>query len=143
MTLAYVVDTSVVIQRFIAEAYTPNVRVLFSQLSQGIDLVVPEFCLLECTNVFWRQVRFQGMSQTDAEQFIDQLGQIPFEIVPAPTLMSQALQIGLSKQLAIYDSIYIALALNRQCSLITVDERQVKAAITTGVTSKPISDFAP
>ncbi|MBO1346395.1 MAG: type II toxin-antitoxin system VapC family toxin [Hormoscilla sp. GUM202] len=139
----YVVDTSVVIQRFIIEQYTPEVRVLLERMHQGDLLYIPEFCLIECVNVFWKNVRFQGLPQTDAEQFIDELLALPFQIVPVKDLLLQALQIGLNRQLAVYDSLYIALALNLDGPLITVDDRQADAAAQNGVTLKLITDFSP
>jgi predicted nucleic acid-binding protein len=56
----YVVDANIVIQRFIVEQDTPQVKVLFDQMLSGTELIVPEFCRLECSNVLWKQVRFQG-----------------------------------------------------------------------------------
>jgi predicted nucleic acid-binding protein len=69
----YVVDTSVVIQRLIIEVNTPNVRGLFARMTQGLVIVVPEFCLLECASVLWKQVRFNGMPQRTAEQLLVEL----------------------------------------------------------------------
>jgi len=57
----YVVDTTVVMQYLLTETYTSHTIVLVQQLQQGTQLCIPEFCLLECANVFWKQVRFQGM----------------------------------------------------------------------------------
>ncbi len=61
MTKTYVVDTSVVMQYLLIETYTSQAIVLVQRLRQSLQLCVPEFCLLECANVFWKQVRFQGM----------------------------------------------------------------------------------
>ena len=139
----YVVDTSVLIQYFITEPYTAEVGVLLAQMDRGDELYVPEFCLIECVNVFWKKVRFQGLSRDDAEQFITDLLDLPLQIVPVRELLSRAFEIGLAHQLAIYDSLYIALALNLNCPLITVDDRQLNTAISNGVIIKPITDFSP
>ena len=141
MTKTYVVDTSVVMQYLLVETYTSQAIVLVQRLRQGLQLCVPEFCLLECANVFWKQVRFQGMLQTDAEQLLVELLALPFQIMPVGNLLPRALQIGLSYNLAIYDSFYIALAESLNCPLITVDQKQAKAAIACNVVIKPISDF--
>jgi len=55
--------------------------------------------------------------------------------------MPRALEIGLKHQLAIYDSIYIALAEKLNYPLITVDQKQAKASQAEGVTLKNIADF--
>ena len=57
----YIVDTSIVIQRLIVETHTPHVIELFRSVISVGELIVPEFCLIECANVLWKHVRFQGM----------------------------------------------------------------------------------
>lgn len=143
MIETYVVDTSVVIRRFVVETYTPEVRVLLSRMEQGVRLYIPEFCLIESTNVLWKNVRFRGMPQVDAAQFVVELLEIPFQIVPVSNLLPRALRLGLSDELAVYDSLYIALALELDCPLITVDQRQAEAAARSGVALKAIADFSP
>ncbi len=139
----YVVDASVVIQYAITQTYTPEARGLVARMYQGDQLCIPEFCLLECVNVLWKEVRFRGLSQTQAEQIVAELLALSFRIMPTVQLLPRALQIGLSCQLAMYDSLYIALALNLDCPLVTVDARQGNGAITCGVILKPITDFSP
>ena len=140
---SYVVDTSVVMQRFMIEPYTPEARELLARMDRGDDLYIPEFCIIECVNVFWKKVRFQGLPQADAEQFIVDLLELDFHIVPVKELLPRAFQIGLYHQLAVYDSLYIALALNMDFPLITVDDKQLNAATACGVVIKPINDFSP
>ncbi|MCL1462865.1 type II toxin-antitoxin system VapC family toxin [Argonema galeatum] len=139
----YVVDTSVVSQYSITQTYTPQARVLVARMYEGDELYVPEFCLLECANVLWKEVRFRGLSQTNAEQIIAELLALPFQMVSVSLLLPRALQIGLTHQLAVYDSLYIALALDRGFPLITVDDKQLNAATACGVVIKPINDFSP
>ena len=106
----YVVDASVVIQRLIKDAYTENARVLFGQLATSDNLIVPEFCILECSNVLWKQVRFQGMPQSQAESLVNALTALPLSVVSVTHFLRRNLEIGLTHQLAIYDSVYITLA---------------------------------
>ncbi len=55
----YVVDTSVVSQYSISQTYTPQARVLITRMYAGDELYIPEFSLLECANVLWKEVRFR------------------------------------------------------------------------------------
>ncbi|MBD1844188.1 type II toxin-antitoxin system VapC family toxin [Cyanobacteria bacterium FACHB-63] len=137
----YVVDASVVIQYAITQQYTPESRNLISQMYQGHRLHLPEFCLLECTNVLWKAARFDNLDLAIATQIVTELQRLPFQIEPVLSLLPKALQIGLTYQLAIYDSLYVALAEQLDLPLISVDERQVRAAIAQNVTIKPITDF--
>ncbi|MEQ8998614.1 MAG: type II toxin-antitoxin system VapC family toxin [Coleofasciculus sp. B1-GNL1-01] len=63
--------------------------------------------------------------------------------MPIVHLLPSALQIGLSYQLALYDSLYIALAVDLNCPLVTVDDRHRNGAIASDVVVKPITDFSP
>lgn len=138
-----VVDASILIQRFIADAHTVNVRNLFSKsVQQETNLFVPEFCLIECTNVLWKRVRFFNVPQSQAIQLVDSLLSLPRQVTVSNNLLSQALEIGLAHRLAVYDSLYIALALSLKCPLITVDDRQLQVAISAGAPTKSITDSA-
>ena len=137
----YIVDASVVVQYLITDTYTANARALFLGLTQNDKIHVPEFCLLECANVLWKQVRFNNVTLADAKTLLQDLQMLPIYIEPAPLLLQRALEIGIQHQLAVYDSAYIALAERLSYPFITVDIRQEQAARAVGVTLKPITDF--
>jgi predicted nucleic acid-binding protein len=139
----YVVDASVIIQFAINQIYSAQATILLRGLEAGRDeLYIPEFSLLECTNVLWKEVRFGGLPERQAERFVQDLIELPFHIASARELLPHALQIGLAYQLAVYDSLYIALALRLSCPLITVDNRQAGAAAANQVALKSITDFS-
>jgi predicted nucleic acid-binding protein len=137
----YVVDASVVIQHFIPDTFTSNADALFDEIGKTLDIHIPEFCLLECTNVLWKQVRFKNLTLAEAKGSIQDLLMLPIDVEPAPLLLQRALEIGLQHQLAVYDSAYIALAERLSYPFITVDNRQEQAAHAIGVTLKLITDF--
>jgi predicted nucleic acid-binding protein len=139
----YVVDASVVMNYLIADAYTPNARAFFNSVTSQVRLVIPEFCLMECTNVLWKQVRFFGMSQTDAEELLRDLYRLPLRRSPVKRLLRAALVIGLKHKLAIYDSVYIALALQSNAPLLSVDQPQISAGTAEGISLIPITNFSP
>ena len=143
MAARYVVDASILGHFLDLDIYTAEVTHLLAGLAQGDQLYIPEFCLLECTNVLWKHVRFDGLPQIDATEIVADLLRLPFQVVPVHPLLPAALQIGLRYQLAVYDSLYIALALELDCPLITVDTRQGNAAAASGITLKAITDFSP
>jgi predicted nucleic acid-binding protein len=137
----YVVDASIVVQRLIRDTYTEYVKALFKGKTIFDTFYVPEFCILECTNVLWKQVRFHGLPQSEAEILTQNLAALPLTISPITGLLERALQIGLAHQLAVYDSVYIALAEKLKLPLITVDARQATAASALGLPLKPLTDF--
>jgi predicted nucleic acid-binding protein len=117
----YMVDASVVIEYLITGIYTSYARALFDQEESMDRFVVPEFGLLECANVLWKQVRFQGMPASRAEVLLLDLRKMPLKRVPTKAALYPALRIALKHQLAVYDSVYIALALRSRISWITID----------------------
>jgi predicted nucleic acid-binding protein len=137
----YIVDASVVIEYLITGSYTPNVQAFFNQLTAADRLTVPEFCLLECTNVIWKQVRFSGMSRGDAEELLRVLRTLKLRRAPMKRLLDRALDIALNNTLAVYDSGYVALALHYGYPLISIDQPQIRAATAEGVTLLPITYF--
>ena len=144
MVREYIVDASILIQGFIRESDTPRVQTLLKGLFDTTDPVVlhvPEFCLLECANILWKQAGFHGMPQADVRQSLTNLISTPLTVQPVISLLPRALTIGLIHNLAVYDSVYIALGERLGCPLITVDARQSKAASAIGIALKSLSDF--
>jgi len=139
----FVVDATVVVAHLISDTFTPNARALFRELTKTVLLHIPEFCLLECTNVLWKRVRFNNLPQAYAERLLVGLIALPMIVNQVNALLQRALQIGLQHQLAVYDSLYIALAESLGCPLITVDSSQETAARAVGVALKPVTDFTP
>jgi len=139
----YVVDASVVMNYLITDTFTAQAQAFFNSITAADTLIVPEFCLLECTNVIWKQVRFHGMPLHQANLLVDDLGLLPLKRTPMKRLLKPALAVGVAHQLAVYDSAYIALAQRSGFPLVTVDEPQRKAALAAGVQIKPVTDFLP
>ncbi|MCU0514877.1 MAG: type II toxin-antitoxin system VapC family toxin [Anaerolineae bacterium] len=136
-----IVDASVVIEYLVTGTYTPNALALFNQATPNDRFIVPEFCLLECTNVLWKQVRFNGMPVSRAEALLRHLKKLPLTRVPAKAALSNALTIGLTHQLAIYDAAYVALAKRSGYPLISLDQPQIQAATAEGVSLIPITQL--
>ncbi|MBF2085610.1 type II toxin-antitoxin system VapC family toxin [Thermoleptolyngbya sp. C42_A2020_037] len=107
MAARYVVDASVLAHDLNPDRYTAEAANLLSGLVDGHELYIPEFCLLECTNVLWKQVRFNGFPQVDAESIIADFLDLPFQVVAVYLLLPNALKIALSHGLAVYDSLYM------------------------------------
>jgi len=137
----YIVDASIAVQLLIADTHTLEAKALFRSIEDGNRLILPEFALLECANVLWKHVRFHGISPVEAENLIKALIGLDVVITPAAGLLPRALEIGLKHQLAVYDSVYIALAEQSGYPLITDDNRQASAAGAEGITLKAITDF--
>lgn len=83
-----IVDASVVIEYLITGPHTPGVQAFFNRATAADRLTVPEFCLLECTNVIWKQVRFGGMAQSDAQNLVRVLRMLKLRRAPVRQVLA-------------------------------------------------------
>lgn len=86
-------------------------------------------------------VRFRGMPADDAIIALRNLRAMPLKRAASKGVLAHALAIALKHDLAVYDSLYIALALKAGDTFVTIDAKQNRAALTEGVTVKPMTDF--
>jgi predicted nucleic acid-binding protein len=145
MSEAWVIDPSVLIQAFVMEPDTRRVRTLLYSLSQDLpnQLHTVDNCLVECTAVLWKHVRFQNMSLAYAHNAIKELNTLALAVYISRDFLPRALEIGVTHGLAVYDTLYIALAEVTGYPLITADNKQAKVAQAVGVSLKPLTDFPP
>ena len=69
----YIVDASIVVQLLVTDTHTTETKVLFKGINNGDKLIIPEFGLLECTNVLWKHVRFHGVDPVEAKKLVKAL----------------------------------------------------------------------
>ena len=143
MVQEYIVDASVLIQGFIRDTDTAHAQTLLKSLfdPEPTILHVPEFCLLECTNILWKQVQFHNIPLVDMQKAVSRPLSTPLTVQPVIGLLPRALAIGVQENLAIYDSLYLALGESLKHPLITVDVRQAAAANKVGIAVKALTDF--
>lgn len=91
--------------------------------------------------MLWKAVRFRGMPPEQAVRLLTDLAALPLHVVPVSDLLPRALTLGMTHNLSIYDSIYIAMVERLACPLVTVDARQSQAAAASGLMLKPVTDF--
>lgn len=93
------------------DTWTRHANVFFSRIDPTTDsLFIPEFCLMEYTNVIWKAVRRDAISQTTASRTLLYLRRLPLKRARVKGKLPDALAIGINHRLAIYDAVYIALA---------------------------------
>jgi predicted nucleic acid-binding protein len=63
------------------------------------------------------------MSLEEANNDLAALAELPLLICPSLPLMSMALTIAVRVEQAVYDCVYLALAVTNQCQMVTADRR--------------------
>ncbi|BAY16359.1 PilT domain-containing protein [Anabaenopsis circularis NIES-21] len=124
----YVLDASIAIKWFAPEIYSDVARRL---LASNHTFLVPDFFFAEVTNVLWKRVRRGEDTAENAKQTLADLNAVPVEIYLSQPLMPLALDIALQSDRAVYDSLYLALAISQKCEMVTADEKFYNALQNT------------
>ncbi len=122
--MLYVIDAGVVVKWFIPEEDSAIAHQLLTRYLQGLDTpIAPDLLISECGNVFWRRQRQGDITTEEATESLADLLTLSVPLVPASSLSHNALQLAIKHQRTVYDSLYLALSEERNCPLITADER--------------------
>jgi predicted nucleic acid-binding protein len=128
---AFVVDSSLVakwLPPLNNEPFAIEARKLLVEWTRGqIELSVPDLLLIEVANVLWKAVRIGRCGAQEARSALNILISYDLPAVPSVTLLNLAFRIGIEYKRTVYDSIYIALAVQSQRELITADEKLANA----------------
>jgi predicted nucleic acid-binding protein len=130
----FVLDASVAAKWFLPRAAEPladEALALLRRYADGeIEFMVPDLFWTELSNVLWKAVRTGRILEKAATQALNDTLRYGLPTVGEPDLAEDALAIALSTGRTVYDAIYVALAVQRNASLITADERLVNALAT-------------
>ena len=119
-----VVDASVAVKWLLPEVDRPAALRLQDQYQdRQLDLLAPPLLLLEVGNALRKRVRRGELTSQTAEACFDQLIRDAPELRETTAVTASAFRLALAHQRPIYDCLYLALALDRRCDLITADER--------------------
>lgn len=126
-----VIDASVAALWYFPEALTPHADAL---LAGSCELLAPDTLHQEMAGLVLRRVRLGEIDDEAARAVLAELRQVPFEWTPVSSLVPVALDLALRADLALSDSVYLALALKSGCPHVTADRPLFDAARAAGHT---------
>jgi predicted nucleic acid-binding protein len=128
---AVVVDASVaakwVLPREQEALVEEATEVLNDYIRQKIKLLVPDLFWIELANVLCKAIRRGRCSQVLAETALKDLTTRQFTTIPSSTVLESAFRIASMFDRSVYDSAYIAVALEFSTHMITADEKLANA----------------
>jgi predicted nucleic acid-binding protein len=128
---SFVVDASVAAKWMLpakGELLRPEAFRLLDAYGAGdVGLLVPDIFWAECGNIVWKAVRQQRLPRVDAEVAILSMTRRSIPTIPSADLLPEALPIAFTFGRSVYDSLYVALAVQAETQLITADERLANA----------------
>jgi predicted nucleic acid-binding protein len=127
----FVLDAGVAAKWFLpapAEDLVPEAFQLLRQYELGeLDFVVPDLFWAEFGNLAWNAARRGRWPTTDAMTAVREILSRQFLTFSSRELLNPAFEIAGRFDRTVYDSLYVALAVELHTDLITADERLVNA----------------
>lgn len=127
----FVIDASVAAKWFLPAADEPLIDEALEMLegyAKGrVRFVVPDLFWAEFGNILWKAVRQGKCTRGAAEAAIAATKSRRLPTVPSETLVEQAFAIAATYNRTVYDSLYVALAVDLRAQLITADEKLANA----------------
>ena len=129
--ISLVLDASVAIKWAIPSAREPftdaSLRLLKSYVDGEVEFIVPDVFWAEVGNVLWTGTKQRRWRQDEAEAVAADMRARDFPTVSSLILLPEALRIAFGYDRAVYDCLYVALAVQSKTGLITADERLANA----------------
>lgn len=123
--MRYVVDANVVIKWFIPEIDSDKAdRLLADFRSHRLDVVAPDILVAEVGSTLWkRSVKTKDISLAEAAASFTDFLDLGVPLQSSSAIAEEALNIANAVQHAVYDTLYVSLALKNRCEFITADEK--------------------
>jgi predicted nucleic acid-binding protein len=125
----YIVDASVAAKWLLpgpSEPLHQQAVFLLEQWTTGLNrLVVPDFFWIEITNVLCKAIKLGRCTRETAEAALAELRRHQIPVIPALPLVESAFDKAIAHGRAVYDSIYLALAVSVGGQVVTADEKLV------------------
>jgi predicted nucleic acid-binding protein len=127
----FVLDASVGAKWFLpaaGEPLTSEAQDLLARFTRGqVRFLVPDLFWPELGSVLWKATAHRRITQPHAEKSIALARQLRLVILPGADLIERALALTLASGRSVYDSMYIAAAIEKSVDLVTADEKLVNA----------------
>lgn len=113
-----VTDTSVVVKLFAAEEGSDLARKL---LTSGEEFAAPDLLMLEVANALMTKVRRSELLEIHAERSLTSVPDVMALLYPSVELLEEAWLLAFQLRHAVYDCVFLALALRLEVKLVTAD----------------------
>lgn len=113
-----VIDASVAIKWFIPEIHSDTASLISADTHA---LIAPDLLYAEFGNILWEKIRLKEISHVLARSILKIFAAMPIQHHSSLSCLPSALEIAHKLNVTIYDSLYLALAEQENCQMITAD----------------------
>lgn len=122
---AIVLDASVAVKLVSREPESDTAR---TRVFAATTVLAPDWMLLEVAHGLWKKARASSFDQANVQSGVATLAQIVDDLTPATALLPAALELSFALPHPIYDCLYLALAIERRCAVLTADHKFIERA---------------
>ncbi len=122
--MKYILDASVAVKWALQEIDSAQAIALREDVrNQRCELLVPDSFPVEIAHALTRAERRGLISQGEALTLLADILSVPLDIRPYLPFLNRAVELASLWRIGVYDCLYVALAEQEQCELVTADNR--------------------
>lgn len=99
-----------------------------TSLKKADWVIAPDLFVSEISNVFWKYHRFEKLSQSECEVFINNGIQLIDDFILATSLYKEAFSFACQTQHTVYDALYLVLTRRQNGTLASADKNLIQTA---------------
>ncbi len=127
--MKYVLDTNVALKWVLPEPDSPKADALRGAFQEEThELLAPDVFPVECAHVLTRAERQKIIQPGQAAKYLFAILGAGPALHPYQPLLPRAVDISSQIRIGVYDCLYLALAEQEQCEVVTADVHLAKAA---------------
>jgi predicted nucleic acid-binding protein len=126
--LRYVIDASALVKTVLPEPGKDVAAELIRKHRDGsINLVAPDHILIEAANAIWKHVSLiKDVSENEGSRALALLRHSGVFFYPATDYFTAAFHFAVAHRHPIYDCIYLVLAEDLNCGIISADQKMIQ-----------------
>ncbi|HEY5314933.1 MAG TPA: type II toxin-antitoxin system VapC family toxin [Pirellulales bacterium] len=125
--MKYVLDASVALKWVFGEEGSDKALQLRAEFVLGVhDILAPDIFAIEVGHALSKAHRQRKISEDEAHAYFIDLLSTPPRLYPSASLLPRAYEFALQSRASLYDCLYLALAEQSGCSLLTADQRLIQ-----------------
>ncbi|MHB8732420.1 MAG: type II toxin-antitoxin system VapC family toxin [bacterium] len=126
-------DASVAVKWYLPEPGSISAAAL---LAAPLVRMAPDLLAAEVGNTLWKRTQRGELRRDDARSIAAAfVSHLPLDLRPSANLLEGALEIALHFRCSVYDGLYVGLAVDEGCRLVTADDQLVR--MTRGTPLEP------
>lgn len=140
--MKYVMDSSVMVKWVLAEPDSDKALRLRDDLRNSVhELLSPDIFTVEASHALTRAERQTRIAVGQARTLLLDILTTPPHVFPFQPFLLRAIDVSSAMRIGVYDCIYVALAEQENCELVTADTTLVRALQPTFAFIRTLSSF--